>query len=45
MSFMDGMASRSAPLALALGAVLSALYYSFLVKVHLVYPGDLRWSG
>jgi hypothetical protein len=31
-------------LALVLGALLSVLYYSFLLKFRFVYLTDLRWS-
>jgi O-antigen/teichoic acid export membrane protein len=40
-----GLASPSSLLTLALGAGLSALYYSFLLKIHFVYQSDLKWSS
>jgi O-antigen/teichoic acid export membrane protein len=42
--FTNGEAARSTLLALGLGALLSGLYYSFLLKFRFVYLTDLRWS-
>lgn len=44
LSLTNGEASRSSLLALALGAGLSVLYYSLLLKFRFAHLADLRWS-
>jgi hypothetical protein len=45
LSLTSAMVPQRALVVLALGAILSAVYYSFLLKVHFSNLSDLSWIG